>query len=124
MFAALAVLDILEFYKHQGIKIHTMGLGALGVCGTLIVSAGTKGLRKAAKHSRFSLYCGPETVDFSIEINEQMRSREIEKIKSVCIDLLAEYSGVDRDEWRTRTASLDYVDAEKARELGLFDEIG
>lgn len=119
--AAMSIVDIMEHYKKK-VPLHTVGLGELGIAGSVILAAGSKGCRRAASHAKLSLYVGLSHFDFPNIQSAEMKSSQGEGIKQEMIAMLAHYSGQDPMFFRMRLNSEQYLTASEAIKFGLIDE--
>lgn len=117
--AGLSMIDSMELCKA---KIATINTGMAASMGSVLLGAGTKGMRSSLRHSRTMLHqssggAGGNIQDARISFNEW------EKINKELFVLLGEYSGksweqvaddASRDLWLTSQEAVDY---------GIIDEV-
>jgi len=121
--SALSVVDMMEFFKSRAFTIHTMGLGEVGVGSALILAAGTKGCRKLAHNSQVSLYLGGNALEVNNALSSQAKVTQAERLRGLCIDMLARFSTEDVEGFRIRTNTETFLSAPEAQSLGLIDEL-
>ena len=117
--AGLSVYDTMQFIKP---RIHTLCLGQACSMGAFLLSAGTKGCRKALPNARIMIHqvlggAQGQATDVGIHYKEMMR------LKEILTQTLAENCNKDYD-----TVALDcerdyFMGAEEAKAYGLIDEV-
>ncbi|WP_316354458.1 ATP-dependent Clp endopeptidase proteolytic subunit ClpP [Candidatus Trichorickettsia mobilis] len=117
--AGLAVYDTMQYIKP---KIATLCIGQACSMGSLLLSAGTSGMRYALPHSRIMIhqpsggYQGQAT---DIEIH----ARETLKIKALLNNLYVKHSGQKLAHIEKNMERDNFMDPESAKEFGLIDQI-
>jgi ATP-dependent Clp protease protease subunit len=117
--AGLSMVDSMELCKAN---IQTINTGMAASMGSVILGAGTKGMRSSLRHSRTMLHqssggAGGNIQDARISFNEW------EKINKELFVLLGEYSGKD---WKqvAEDASRDlWLSGQEAVDYGIIDEV-
>ena len=119
--AGLGIYDTMELVKPE---ITTICTGLAASMGSVLLSAGAKGKRKALKHSSIMLHepmgglqRGTKCADFLIE------AEQIKKCKDTLFDILAENCGKTREEMEIACAHDKWLDANEALDFGIIDEI-
>ncbi|WPY00850.1 ATP-dependent Clp protease proteolytic subunit precursor [Candidatus Trichorickettsia mobilis] len=117
--AGLAVYDTMQYIKP---KIATLCIGQACSMGSLLLSAGTSGMRYALPHSRIMIhqpsggYQGQAT---DIEIH----AKETLKIKALLNNLYVKHSGQKLAHIEKNMERDNFMDPESAKEFGLIDQI-
>jgi len=120
--SAMSIVDIIEFFKNKNIPIQTVAFGEIGVAAALILAAGTKGMRKIARHAQASLYLGLESLDIEVIKSTEAQGRQESQLRRLTNELLAKYSGQDINIFRNLTGAEQYLEADKAKNIGLVDD--
>ena len=120
--SAMSIVDTIEFFKGKNIQIQTLAFGEIGIATALILAAGSKGIRKIAKHAQLSLYLGLESLDIEVIKSTQARERQDTSLRTKTNELFAFYSGQDISLFRGLTAAEKYLDADESKSLCLVDE--
>jgi len=119
IYSGLAIYDTIQYIKPD---VSTICIGVAASMAALLLAAGTKGKRYALPNSRVMIHQplgGAEGQASDIEI----QAKEIINLREITSNLLAKHTGqtikkiqkdVDRDFW---------MNAEKAKNYGLVDEI-
>jgi ATP-dependent Clp protease protease subunit len=119
IYSGLAIYDTIQYIKPD---VSTICIGVAASMAALLLAAGTKGKRYALPNSRVMIHQplgGAEGQATDIEI----QAKEIINLREITSNLLAKHTGqtikkiqkdVDRDFW---------MNAEKAKNYGLVDEI-
>jgi ATP-dependent Clp protease protease subunit len=119
IYSGLALYDTIQYIKPD---VSTICIGVAASMAALLLAAGTKGKRYALPNSRIMIHQplgGAEGQATDIEI----QAKEIINLREITSNLLAKHTGqtikkiqkdVDRDFW---------MNAEKAKNYGLVDEI-
>ena len=117
--AGLSMIDVMSYIDAD---IQTINTGMAASMGSLLLGAGTKGMRSSLKHSRTMLHQSSGGVGGNI-IDARIGFDEWEKINKELFELLAGYCGktakrvekdAQRDLWLSADEALDY---------GIIDEI-
>src|SRR5215470_10887514 len=115
----LAIYDTMRFLT-CGIATYSIGQAASG--GAVVLAAGTKGKRFALPNSKIMLHqpwggITGQAEDIKIQAEEILRDKE-----TLC-RILAKHTGQQIEKIRAETERDRYMDAEKAKEWGIVDEI-
>lgn len=117
--ALLAIYDTMEFIKPD---VSTICMGQAASAAAVLLAAGTKGKRFALPHSRILLHQpsgGAEGQSVDIEI----QAREIQRIRELLDELLAEKTGQPRDKIAEDTDRDFILTADQAQQYGIVDEV-
>ena len=127
VYELLAMIDMIEAAKAQGIAVITYASGKALSSGAVLLAAGTPGCR----------YAGPNATVMVHEVSggaqgEPARAtggvREMTRLNRRLFHLLGEYSGKGHAHFVELVQSKDgpdvYLDARKAKKHGLVDQIG
>lgn len=117
--AGLAIYDTMQYIKP---KVATLCMGQACSMGSLLLTAGEKGMRYALPHSRIMIhqpsggYRGQAT---DIEIH----ARETLKIKSMLNQLYVHHTGQKLTDVEKSMERDNFMSPEEAKKFGLIDEI-
>ncbi|WP_111656486.1 ATP-dependent Clp endopeptidase proteolytic subunit ClpP [Isoalcanivorax indicus] len=117
--AGMSIYDTMQFIKPA---VSTMCIGQAASMGSFLLAAGEKGKRFALPNSRIMIHQplgGFQGQASDIEIH----AREILKIKSQLNALLAHHTGQPLEALERDTDRDNFMDAERAREYGLIDQV-
>jgi ATP-dependent Clp protease protease subunit len=117
--AGMGIHDTMKYIK---CPVHTICIGQAASMGAFLLSAGSKGKRKALPNSRIMIH-QPSGGGGGQSTDIQIQAREIQRLRDLLEEKMAEYTGktakqvnkdCERDYWMT---------AEEALQYGLIDEI-
>ena len=117
--AGMAIHDTM---RHISAPVSTTCVGLAASMGAILLSAGTKGMRRALPHAKIMIhqpwggYQG-QASDIAIQ------AEEIIKTKKSLNTLLAEYTGRKQEEIEIDTDRDKYFSAEEAVKYGIIDEV-
>jgi len=117
--AGLAIYDTIQ---HINADVSTICVGQAASMGAVLLAAGTKGKRRALKHSRVLVHqplSGIQGQATDIDI----QARELLRLRDVINDILVEHTGQDIDQIRKDTERDHIMTASNAAEYGLIDEV-
>jgi ATP-dependent Clp protease protease subunit len=103
-------------------KIQTVAVGVTASFGTILLAAGTKGMRFALPHATIHMHQplgGAEGQASDIEI----QAREILRLKARLIDILSKNTGQTKEVIERDTDRNFYLDAAQAVEYGIVDKV-
>ncbi len=119
IYSGLAIYDTMKMLPN---KISTVAVGVTASFGTVLLAAGTKGLRYTLPHATIHMHQplgGAEGQASDIEI----QAREILRLKSRLIEILATDTGQPKDVIERDTDRNFYLDAAQAVEYGIVDKV-
>ncbi|WP_375358436.1 ATP-dependent Clp endopeptidase proteolytic subunit ClpP [Candidatus Tisiphia endosymbiont of Neophilaenus lineatus] len=117
--SGLAIYDTMQYIKP---KISTLCIGQACSMGSMLLTAGEKGMRYALPHSRIMIhqpsggYQGQAT-DIEIHAKETM------KLKRMLNNLYVKHTGQELDSIEKSMERDNFMDPEVAKSFGLVDEI-
>jgi ATP-dependent Clp protease protease subunit len=121
--AGLSMVDVMDYVRDaHGVNIETINTGMAASMGSVLLGAGTKGMRSSLRFSRTMLHQSSGGTGGNIQ-DARISMREWEKVNSLLFELLGEYCGKDpkqveedatRDLWLSGKEALDY---------GIIDEV-
>ncbi len=117
--AGLAIYDTMQFVTCD---VATYCIGQCASMGAVLLTAGTKGKRRALPNSRIMIHqplAGMEGTAEEIMIH----AKEFRYIKQRLNMILQKHTGQPLDEIEKHTDRDNFMAAEKAREYGLIDEV-
>jgi ATP-dependent Clp protease protease subunit len=117
--AGLAIYDTMQFVTCD---VATYCIGQCASMGAVLLTAGTKGKRRALPNSRIMIHqplAGMEGTAEEIMIH----AKEFRFIKQRLNMILQKHTGQPLDEIEKHTDRDNFMAAEKAREYGLIDEV-
>lgn len=117
--AGLAIYDTMQYVR---CPISTICIGQAASMGAVILTAGTKGKRRALPNSRIMIHQplgGARGQASDIEI----QAREILKMKEKLLQMIAQHSGQSYDRVLKDSDRDYYMSAIEGKEYGLIDEV-
>lgn len=117
--AGLAILDTME---HISCDVSTIAVGLAASMGAVLLAAGTKGKRRMLPNAEAMIHQplgGAEGQASDVLI----RARHLERTRSRLTELLAGYTGRDRDQLAADMDRDNFMDAEESVAYGLADEV-
>jgi ATP-dependent Clp protease protease subunit len=119
IYSGLAIYDTMKMLPN---KIQTVAVGVTASFGTILLAAGTKGMRFALPHATIHMHQplgGAEGQASDIEI----QAREILRLKARLIDILSKNTGQTKEVIERDTDRNFYLDAAQAVEYGIVDKV-
>lgn len=119
IYSGLAIYDTMQIIPNP---ITTLAVGVTASFGTVLLTAGTKGQRYALPHATIHMHQplgGAQGQATEIEI----QAREIIRLKSRLIDIMAQHTGKSREVIERDTERDFFMNAEQAVEYGLVDHV-
>jgi ATP-dependent Clp protease protease subunit len=119
IYSGLAIYDTMKMIPN---KISTVAVGVTASFGTILLAAGTKGMRYTLPHATIHMHQplgGTEGQASDIEI----QAREILRLKSKLIEILSINTGQPREVIERDTDRNFYLDAKQAVEYGIADKV-
>jgi ATP-dependent Clp protease protease subunit len=119
IYAGLAIYDTMQIVPNP---ISTLAVGVTASFGTVLLAAGTKGMRYALPHSTIHMHQplgGARGQATEIEI----QAREILRLKSRLNEIMALHTGKTIDEIQHDTERDFYMSADQAKAYGLVDHV-
>ena len=119
IYAGLAIYDTMQMISNP---ISTVAVGVTASFGTVILTAGTKGRRFALPNATIHMHqplggAQGQATDIVIQAEEIMR------LKTSLLDILSKHTGKSIEEVEKDSDRDVYMDAHKAVEYGLVDEV-
>ena len=117
--AGMAIYDTMQYIKCD---VTTICVGMAASMGAFLLTAGSKGKRKALPNSEIMIHQplgGAKGQATDIEI----QARHILKIKEKMNSIIAERTGQDLEKVKQDTERDFYMSAEEAKEYGIIDQI-
>jgi ATP-dependent Clp protease protease subunit len=117
--SGLSIYDTMQYIKP---KVATLCMGQACSMGSLLLTAGEKGMRYSLSHSRIMIhqplggYQGQAT-DMEIHVQEML------KIKRTLHKIYANHTGQDIDHVKASMERDNFMSPEEAKKFGLIDEI-
>ena len=119
IYAGLAIYDTMQMIPN---KISTYAIGVTASFGTVLLAAGTKGLRFALPHSTIHIH-QPLGGAQGQASDIQIQAREILRLKERLNKILADATGKTTDDIERDTERDYYLTAQQAVEYGLVDQV-
>jgi ATP-dependent Clp protease, protease subunit len=117
---AMAILDTCNYIRPD---IHTLVIGQAFGNAALILASGKKGQRFALPHAR--IMTAPPRVNrsFGKAVDMMIKANELDENTETYVELLAKYTGKDKESLRADTGRNRYYTPDEAIEAGLIDRI-
>lgn len=119
IYAGLAIYDTMQMIPN---KISTYAIGVTASFGTVLLAAGTKGLRFALPHSTIHIH-QPLGGAQGQASDIQIQAREILRLKERLNKILSDATGKTIEEIERDTERDYYLTAQQAVEYGLVDQV-
>ena len=119
VYAGLAIYDTMQMITNP---ISTVAVGVTASFGTVLLTSGTKGQRYALPHATLHMHQplgGAQGQASDIEI----QAREILRLKARLNEILSGHTGRTMEEIERDTERDFYMDASRAVEYGLIDQV-
>jgi ATP-dependent Clp protease, protease subunit len=117
--ALFAIYDTMKFVKPA---INTICFGQAASAAAVLLAAGTKGKRMALPHARIVIH-QPYGQSFGQAADIELAAKEIERMRNLLDQILAEHSGQELEKIRKDTDRDFVMDATEAKEYGIIDEV-
>lgn len=115
------MLGLIDVIKTAPMPINTIGVGGVFSAGAWVLAAGT-GVRKLHKNAFVMVHQFRGGQDGTMLEIEQT-TKHFKQIQKRAEALLAEFTNKDEKYWNVACKKEYYIDAEKAKEIGLVDEL-
>ena len=117
--AGLAIYDTMQYIKPE---ISTLCVGQAASMGSLLLSAGTSGMRFALPNSRVMVH--QPTGGFSGQATDiEIHAKEILSLKERLNNIYCHHTGKSMEEIREALERDRFLGPEEAKEFGIIDEI-
>lgn len=117
--AGLGMVDVMEYIPNP---IETINTGMAASMGSVLLGAGTKGMRFSLRHSRTMLHQSSGGAGGNIQ-DARISFEEWEKLNSELFNLLGEYCGkTPKRVMKDATRDL-WLSANDAKEYGIIDDV-
>lgn len=114
-------LGIIDYMQTLSVPVNVIARGRAMSAGAMILCAGT-GLRAASKNTTIMVHeASANIMGKSADI--KANAEHIDELEEDFYKLMAEKTNQDEDFWRKACRKDFYMTAEKAKELGLIDEV-
>lgn len=114
-------LGIIDYMQTLSIPVNVIARGRAMSAGAMILCAGT-GLRAASKNTTIMVHeASANIMGKSADI--KANAEHIDELEEDFYKLMADKTNQDEDYWRKACRKDFYMTAEKAKELGLIDEV-
>lgn len=114
VYSGLGIYDTMQYIQPE---ISTICTGMAASMAAVLLCAGTPGKRFALPHSRVMIHQPLGGIDYAQATDIEITAKEINKLKTELINIIADHSGTDvdkvradceRDYWMTSNEALDY----------------
>jgi ATP-dependent Clp protease protease subunit len=117
--SGLSMFDTMNYIKPD---IVTICIGQAASMGAFLLSAGTKGKRYALPNARIMIH-QPSGGAQGQSTDIQIQAQEIQRLKDVLNEIMAENCGKTAKELETDTERDNFMSSEEAMEYGLIDKV-
>ena len=115
----LAIYDTIKYIRPD---VVTICMGQAASMGSFLLAAGTKGKRQALPNSRIMIH-QPSGGFQGQETDIQIHAKEIERLKKLLTNAIAENCGKDYDTVYAACERDYYMSAQEAKNFGLIDSV-
>ena len=119
VYAGLGIYDTMQFIKPD---VQTICVGMAASMGAFLLAAGAKGKRASLPHSRIMIH-QPSGGSRGMASDIQIQAREIQDLKGILNEILAERTGQDIETITSDTDRDNYMSPQEALSYGLIDKI-
>ncbi len=119
VYAGLGIYDTMQFIKPD---VQTICVGMAASMGAFLLAAGAKGKRASLPHSRIMIH-QPSGGSRGMASDIQIQAREIQDLKGILNEILAERTGQDIETITRDTDRDNYMSPQEALSYGLIDKI-
>ena len=117
--AGLAIYDTMQFIKPP---VSTLCTGQAASMGSLLLTAGAKGMRFALPNSRIMVH--QPSGGFQGQVTDILiHAREVEDLKKRLNEIYVEHTGRSYEDIEAALERDNFMTAEKAQEFGLIDQV-
>lgn len=117
--SGLSIYDTMQYVKP---KISTLVIGQAASMGSLLLTAGDKGMRMSLPNSRIMVH-QPSGGYQGQATDIMIHAQETQKLKDRLNQIYVKHTGQEFDDVVTALERDNFMDAEQAKEWGLIDEI-
>lgn len=118
--AGLAIFDAMKYLKNP---ISTICMGQACSMGAFLLSAGTKGKRKALPSSRIMIHQPSSGIDRAQSTDIQIHAKEVERLRYILESKMAEFTGKTLEQINKDCERDNFMSALEAKSYGLIDEV-
>lgn len=115
----MAIYDTMQYVKCD---VSTICVGMAASMGAFLLAAGAKGKRASLPHSRIMIH-QPSGGSRGMASDIQIQAREIQDLKGILNEILAERTGQDIETITRDTDRDNYMSPQEALSYGLIDKI-
>lgn len=117
-----AGLSMIDSMRLSDAPIQTINTGMAASMGSVLLGAGTKGMRASLKYSRTMLHQSSGGAVGNIQ-DARITMKEWEKINTILFELLGEYCGKDPKQVEEDASRDLWLSGEEALSYGIIDEV-
>ena len=117
--AGMAIYDVMKYVK---CPVSTICMGQAASMGAFLLSAGTKGKRKALPSARIMIH-QPSGGASGQSTDIQIQAKEIQRMRDFLEEKMAKYCGKTREQLTKDCERDNFMSAQEALEYGLIDSI-
>jgi ATP-dependent Clp protease protease subunit len=121
--AGLSMVDVMDYVRMNGkTQIQTINTGMAASMGSVLLGAGTKGMRSSLRFSRTMLHQSSGGAVGNIQ-DAEIQWEEWQKINQTLFELLGEYCGKDAEQVKHDASRDLWLSSKEALEYGIIDEV-
>nr|WP_244148046.1 ATP-dependent Clp endopeptidase proteolytic subunit ClpP [Prosthecochloris aestuarii] len=117
--AGLGIYDTMQYIRPE---VSTVCVGMAASMGAFLLASGAKDKRASLPHSRIMIH-QPSGGAQGQETDILIQAREIEKIRKLLDEILAQHTGQDVQKIRSDSERDRWMNAEEAKAYGIIDQI-
>jgi len=121
--AGLSMVDVMDYVREaNGVNIETINTGMAASMGSVLLGAGTKGMRSSLRFSRTMLHQSSGGAVGNIQ-DAEIQWQEWQKVNDLLFELLGEYCGKDAAQVKEDASRDLWLSAKEALDYGIIDEV-
>lgn len=121
--AGLSMVDVMDYVRMNGkTKVQTINTGMAASMGSVLLGAGTKGMRSSLRFSKTMLHQSSGGAVGNIQ-DAEIQWDEWQKINQILFELLGDYCDKDPEQVKEDSSRDLWLSSKEALEYGIIDEV-